>query len=141
MEMVSSSSDRMEIDVPSPRDIEHGSSLVEEFEQILHLIHCDKVVDEIQKTERSMCYGCQNDCHGQKGHDVCLADWEGRVEKYFDTAYENVALKPLFQRAKKEIKEKHPHVNIKMLNTLADTVKKNSQITKRDIKKLALIPS
>ena len=56
MEMVTSSSDRMEIDVPSPRDIEHGPSLVEEFEQILQLIHCDKVVDEIQKTERSMCY-------------------------------------------------------------------------------------
>ena len=141
MEMVSSSSDRMEIDVPNPMDTEHSPSLVEAFEQILQLIHCDKVVDEIQKIERSMCYGCQNDCPGQKDHNVCFADWEGRVDKCFDTAYENVALEPLFQRAKKEIKEKHPHVNITVLNILADTVEKNSQITKRDIKKLALVSS
>ena len=102
MEMVTSSSDRMEIDVPSPLDIEYGSSLVEEFGQILQLIHSDKVVDEIQKIERSLCYRCQNDCPGIKDLDLCLTDLESRVDKCFNTVYENVALEPLFQKKSRE---------------------------------------
>ena len=91
----------MEVDIPHPIDIEQGPSSVEEFEQILQWIHCDKVVDEIQKIERFMYHGCQNDCPGQKIIAVCPAKGKAESSKCFDTAYKNVALEPLFQRAKK----------------------------------------
>ena len=79
-------------------------SLAVEFEELLLQRHCLELIDKIHRVQRVLCYGCQYDRPGQLDHDVGLADWEDKVDHCFDTAYENVKLKPLFEDAKRELK-------------------------------------
>ena len=44
-------------------------------------------------------------------HDICLADWEKKVDRCFDEAFEKVSLDLLLEDVKKEMKEKFPYVN------------------------------
>ena len=132
----------MDIDVPKPEpmdiDNETAPSLAKEFEERLLQKHCQELIDEIHRVQRTLCYGCQYDCPGQRDHDVCLADWEEKVDQCFDTAYENIPLEPLFDEVKNELKRKFPYVNMNMLTVLAETIQSSSSNTRRDIKQRVL---
>lgn len=120
-------SDFVDVDVPKPEAVDTDAvpSLTEEFEELLFSKQCKSIIDEIHRVQEKLCYGCMFNRPGQLDHDICLADWEKKVDRCFDAAFENVSLDLLLEDVKKEIKEKYPYVNDVMLSVLASTIRSN----------------
>ena len=115
----------MDMDVPKPEtmDTDAVPSLTEELEELLF---SENIIDEIHRVQRKLCYGCMFNRPGQLDHDICIADWEKKVDRCFDEAFENVSLDLLLEDVKKEMKEKYLCVNEVMLSVLASTIRSNS---------------
>ena len=118
----------MDMDVPKPEamDTDAVPSLTKEFEELLFSKQCKDIIDETHRVQRKLCYGCMFDRPGQLDHDICFADWEKKVDRCFDEAFENVSLDLLLEDVKNEMKEKYPYVNEVMLSVLSSTILSNS---------------
>ena len=57
----------------------------------------------------------------QLDHDICLPDWEKKVDRCFDKAFENMSL-DLFWKMLKEMKEMYPYMKEVMLSVLSSTI-------------------